>query len=68
MYLQAYGRIVKTVGLFYMQNNLLKSLHVCDGCGHHHRIDALTRLKQLNGGGDYRLLGEEINRKTLPNL
>ena len=40
-----------------------KSLHVCEQCGHHHRIDALTRLKQLNGGGEYTLLGEEIEPK-----
>lgn len=39
---------------------LRRELHVCPECGHHHRINALTRLEQLLDPGSWRPAGRQV--------
>ena len=45
-----------------------KSWKVCAHCGHHHRLDAKSRLLQLNQGAYYTLIGEEVKTKDYLNF
>ena len=42
--------------------------YVCDACGHHHRMGAMSRLQHLNQGADYQLIGEDVQSKDYLNF